>query len=213
MKSIKHPKIILLIICIAFVIGVRFLGLDNYINFSSLQERREDRLLFVDLHYTTSVLLFVLLYMAIVAASLPLAAVMTVTGGFLYGIFWGAVYANIGATIGAVIAFLITRYLLGDYIQQKYAKQLARFNREFDQYGTLYLLFVHLIAFIPFFIVNIAAALTTVSLWTFVWTTSVGIFPGAFIYTYAGQELQTISSIRDIFTPQMIIMRVRKNGT
>ncbi len=227
MKFLKNPKFILLITCIALIIAARFLGLEQYINFENLKNQRESLVLFVQNNYTQSVIFYILLYVTIVSLSLPLAAVMTVAGGFLYGTFWGAVYANIGATSGAIIAFVVARYLLGNYIQNRYTKQLVRFNREFESYGRFYLLAVHFIAFVPFFIVNIAAALTNVSLWTFIWTTSVGIFPGSFVYTYAGQQLQTIDSIYDIFTPQIVIlffiiallaviptviMRTRKNG-
>jgi uncharacterized membrane protein YdjX (TVP38/TMEM64 family) len=123
----------------------------------------------------------------------------------LFGTFLGAVYANIGATLGAIGAFLLVRYSFGAALQRKYAQQLVRFNKAMHEEGMSYLLSVHFIAVIPFFLVNILAGLTQVPLWTFIWTTSVGIFPGSLVYAFAGQQLNTIENVRDIFSLKLLL--------
>jgi uncharacterized membrane protein YdjX (TVP38/TMEM64 family) len=97
------------------------------------------------------------------------------------------------------------RYLIGSYIQKKYRDQLASFNRALASGQVSYLLAIHFIAIIPFPLINLLAALTHVPLWTFIWTTAVGILPGSLIYAFAGNQLTTIHSLKDIFSFNIMV--------
>lgn len=198
-------RLLIVLVVLGAIIALRYSGIRNYINVAQLKEQRTYLQAMVEQHYLRSVFLYIVLYTAVVAFSLPVAAVFTIAGGFLFGILFGAIYANIGATLGAIIAFLLVRYLIGNAVQQKYQVQLARFNEQFKAHGTSFLLSIHFIAVIPFFLINAFAGLTQVSLWTFIWTTSVGIFPGALVYAFAGQQLNAIQTVRDVFSPNIII--------
>jgi uncharacterized membrane protein YdjX (TVP38/TMEM64 family) len=137
--------------------------------------------------------------------SLPGATIMTLAGGFLYTFFIGALYVNVGATAGATLAFLFARYIAGKSLQEKYGGRLEKFNSELDRNGWSYLLTLRFIPVFPFFLINIFAGLTKIPLRTFVWTTSVGIFPGSLIYAYAGQQLGDIGSVKDIFSGRVLL--------
>ncbi len=198
-------RLIIALFILGVIIALRYSGIQNYINVAQLKEQQRYLQAMVEQHYLRSVLLYIVSYATVVAFSLPVAAIFTIAGGFLFGIFFGAIYANIGATLGAIIAFLLVRYLIGGAVQQKYQIQLARFNEQFKEHGTSFLLSIHFIAVIPFFLINALAGLTKVSLWTFVWTTSAGIFPGALVYAFAGQQLNTIQTVKDVFSLNIII--------
>jgi len=129
---------------------------------------------------------------------------LTLAGGFLFHLFPGIIYVNVAATVGATLGFLFARYILGNKVQEKYASQLERFNRELDENGHLYLLTLRLIPAFPFFLINLLAGLTKVSLKTFFWTTMVGILPGSLVYSFAGSQLNTIESVEDIFSGSII---------
>jgi uncharacterized membrane protein YdjX (TVP38/TMEM64 family) len=144
-------------------------------------------------------------YVLATALSLPGAIILTLAGGFLFGVAAGTFYVNIGATMGAILAFLSARYLLGDRLQEKYAKQLETFNREMDRNGTSYLLTLRLIPVFPFFLINFLSGLTKIRLWTFLWTTWLGIIPGTVVFAFAGQQLGSISSPADILSKNVII--------
>lgn len=137
--------------------------------------------------------------------SLPFASLLTLSGGFFFGITAGVLYANIGATIGATCGFLLVRYLLYDIIRKKYAYYVQKINRAIQKNGVWYLLLLRLIAFIPFPIANAAISLTDVSLFDFVWTTSIGIVPVSLIYAYAGRQLSTLTSITDVFSMTVLL--------
>ena len=123
----------------------------------------------------------------------------------MYTFFLGALYVNVAATTGATLAFLFARYIAGQSLQAKYGDRLARFNEELESNGWSYLLTLRFIPIFPFFLINLFAGLTNIRLRTFVWTTSVGIFPGSLIYAYAGQQLGTISAVKDIFSTKVLL--------
>lgn len=205
MKNNYKKKAILIILIIALIIFLRFIGIENYINFQIIQNNREYLLSLVNKNYFISALIFVVIYILSTALFLPVAIPLTLTGGFLFGVFIAVILVNIGATIGAACTFLIVRYLLGNFIQAKYADKLNKFNNNIELYGANYLLLARFIALIPFFVINLLAGLTKIPLKTFIWTTSVGIIPGSIIYAYAGRQIIGINSLNEIFSPKIII--------
>jgi uncharacterized membrane protein YdjX (TVP38/TMEM64 family) len=150
------------------------------------------------------VLGFMAIYIVQTALSLPGAAVMSIAAGAIFGAVMGTVYANIAATIGATLAFLVTRYLLRDAILAKFGHRLEGINRELEARGLNYLLFLRLVPIFPFFLINLAVALTRLPLSTFVIGTMVGIIPGGFVYVNAGASLAGISSLRGIVSPRVL---------
>lgn len=197
-------KILILIILIAAVAFARVylagdvLSLENIKQYRALLENT------VREHYLFSVLTFVVVYIAVVALSIPGATVLTLAGGYLFGLAATTLYVNVAATAGATLAFLVARYLLGDWIQEKYRSQLATFNREMARNGSRYLLSLRLVPAFPFFLINVLAGFTKVPLGTFIWTTSLGIIPGSAVYAYAGQQLGAITAPTEILSPRVI---------
>lgn len=198
-------KKILIALCIAAaIVAVRVFGFDQLLSLETFRQYRDQLLAFTDRHYVPTVAIFVLIYVAAVALSIPGATVLTLSAGFLFG-FIGVLYVNIGATAGACLAFLVARYLLGDWIQKRYGEKLASFNKEIADNGYNYLLTLRFIPLFPFFLINIFAGLTRVPLATFAWTTMVGILPGSFVYIYTGRQLGIIDKPGDILSWQLIL--------
>lgn len=195
--------VVLLFICAMIVAW--YAGLRNYFTLEKLQLEGAYLQAMVDSHYAQSVMVFIFVYFCATLLFLPFVAVLTLAGGFLFGTFLGAVYTNVGATIGSMCAFIFARHFLGSVVQERFKTQLIRFNRAMQEGQTSYLLAIHFIAIIPFPLVNLLAALTRVPLWTFVWTTSVGIFPGSLIYSFAGRQLATIHHLKDIFSLKIML--------
>ena len=146
-----------------------------------------------------------MLYMLSVAFLLPIATLLTLSGGMLFGFAFGTIFVNIGATFGAILAFLFARYIMGEQIQKKYSTQLTKFNQELEHNKYQYLFSLRFLPIFPFFIVNFLCGVTKIDLKTFIITTSLGIIPGSFVYTYAGSQVASISSINDIFTKEILI--------
>ncbi len=169
-----------------FLTPLRDLSLEDLFN-------NRDRLIgLIRDNYLPAVLIFIGLYIVVVAFSIPGATAMTLMGGFFFGPWLGTLYVNLGATSGAFLLFLASRYFLGSGLQDKYGDKLEKFNREVEENGTLYLLSLRLVPVFPFFLINLLSGLTTVRPWTFFWTTALGIIPGSFVYTWLGHAGATI---------------------
>ncbi len=200
----RKRKIVLLIVFIAAITAARFLFMADMLTFDTVKRERDALRETVRTHYVVSVLSFIAAYVGVTALSIPGATVLTLAGGFLYGVLPAILYVNVGATLGAAFAFLAARYLLGEWLQNKYRRQLGRFNEEVSRNGTSFLLTLRFIPAFPFFLINILSGFTTVRLRTFVWTTALGIIPGTAVYAYAGRQIGSIDSPGDILSARVI---------
>ena len=147
----------------------------------------------IDGHTVLAVLAFMAIYAATVALSLPGAAVLTLAGGFLFGWFWGGLASMIAASAGAVLVFLIARTAPWRAARRP-GRPLAceRLRQGFQEDAFSYLLFLRLVPIFPFWLVNLAPALLGVSLWTYTLATVLGIIPGTFAYSIAGNGLDSV---------------------
>jgi uncharacterized membrane protein YdjX (TVP38/TMEM64 family) len=197
-------KIILLLVFVLIIGLIKFFDLDTYFTFENLKAQKDVLSTYVASNYLLTIVLFILVYIVSVAFLIPIATVLTLTGGVLFGAVSGTIYVNIGATIGAILAFLFARYLMGEKVQSKYEKQLNKFNTELETNKYQYLFSLRFLPIFPFFLVNFLCGVTKLDLKAFVITTSLGIIPGSFVYTYAGSQLSNIDSLGDIFSKDIL---------
>lgn len=205
-KKTPHAKrrFIIGMIVLAVMAFIWFSGIKKCFTFEYIKTQSDWLRMQVETNYWKTVFLYLVSFISVVIFCLPGAAVMTIVGGYLFGVFFGVIYLIIGATIGASIFFLVVRYLLGSYLQLRFASRLVRFNHLIAQRGWLFLLILRCLPLIPFAMVNILAGLTKIRFSTFVWTTMLGVIPTGIIFTYAGRQLGTITRINDIFTPPIL---------
>ena len=201
-------RYLILALIAGLIIIIRFTPLGEQLNLQQLARQRDTLLQIVADRAIISAIVFIAIYIAVVALSIPGATVLSLIGGFLFGPLIGLLLINVGATTGALLIFLAARFLLGNSIQAKYPDKLARFNHELAQNGTNYLLTLRLIPIFPFFLINLFAGFTRIPVLTFVWTTALGIIPGSFVYAYLGYSGTTIEPGESLLSPQIIIALV-----
>lgn len=194
-----RKKITLFALLIVISCGIYFAHQSSYLSFAYFNQKKDELLYLVQTNELRASLIFIGLYI-LVTLFTPGAAMFSLAGGFLFGVLKATAFIVLAATISGSITFLIMRYLLGNAIQQKYALRLKNFNHELHHYGSYYLLMVRVIPVFPFFLVNSLIGLTKIPLTTFAWTTAIGIIPGTLIYTFAGKQIGTINSPRDILS-------------
>jgi len=190
-----------IVLCFALITWLNRSGL---FTFETLVENKDALKTYVANNYILAVTLFIVAYFVSTTFSLPLGLVLSLAGGFLFGSIQGTFYINLGATTGATALFIGSRYFFGDYFQGKYGANIKSLNDELEKNGKSYLLTLRLIPIFPFFLVNLMAGLSTISLSTFIWTTAIGIVPGSFVYAYAGSQLSSIQSTKDIVSPSIL---------
>ena len=159
----------------------------------------------VEHYHWWTVMVYIGSFISVVVSCIPGAALMSIIGGFLFGMLEGLLLIITGATIGATLFFLLVRYVLGSYLQMRFKERIVEFNRLFDKKGWLYLLMLRCLPLIPFFMINLFAGLTNVRLSTFIWTTIIGLLPTSLIFCYAGTQIKHINCFADIFTAPIII--------
>ena len=191
---------------IGLAIGAFFwFDLDAYLTLETMKANRDRLLAFTDEHRASAVVSFIVTYCLVTGLSLPGATILTLVGGFLFGSLWGTVFVNLGATSGATLAFLTARYLLRGWVEQTFGQKLGPIQEGFAKNAFSYLVTLRLVPLFPFFLVNLVSGLTRVRLGTYVIATAMGIIPGSFVYAYAGRQLSTINSLKEIASPHVIL--------
>ena len=204
---------IVLVVALIVVLGAFFaFDLNRYVSYESLQSNRDMLLEFVEQNGFWAVLLFGALYAVVIAFSLPGGAVMTITGGFLFGWLGGGSIVVVCATIGATVLFLIARTAVGGFLEAKAGPFVRKMEDGFRQNALSYLLAMRLIPIFPFWLVNLVPAFLGVSTTTYVIATFFGIIPGTFVYALVGNGLGALfdagatsdSVLKTIFQPQFL---------
>ncbi|CAM4291606.1 TVP38/TMEM64 family protein [Palleronia rufa] len=195
------------IIVIALVALVGAFTLRDYLSFETLSQNRARLLAFRDANYPSAVLVFVVVYVVIVAFSLPGATIATLTGGFLFATFPGVIYNVSAATLGAVAIFLAARWGLGERLEARMNAgegTIRRIKDGIDENQWSMLFLIRLVPAVPFFVANLVPAFMGVPLWRYVVTTFLGIIPGALVYTSVGAGLGSVFARGD--TPDLSII-------
>jgi len=165
------------------------LGLQRYVSLDVLKQNHIALKEWVAAHQIEAVAVFIAFYIVATAFSLPIAAVLSIAGGFLFGIVYGTLWIIIGATIGASVLFVAAKTALGDPLRARFADRIKAMEEGFRANAFSYLLLLRLVPLFPFFLVNLAAAFTGVGLGLFVVTTAIGIIPGAFVFASIGNGI------------------------
>ncbi len=148
---------------------------------------------------------FFIIYILVTALSLPGAVVMTLAAGALFGLVIGTALVSFASSIGATLAFLASRYVLRDSVQNKFSKRLAAINKGIEKEGAFYLFTLRLVPIFPFFIINLVMGLTSIKAKTFYWVSQVGMLAGTIVYVNAGTQLAKVESLSGILSPALLL--------
>lgn len=173
----------------AFVFAM---GWHQYLSFKTIGLNYEALRTFIEGNLLVAMLLYALLYIGVVALSLPGGLIMTLAGGLLFGWQIGAPLTVLAATIGATIIFLVAKTSFGETLASKAGPWIGKLREGFQENALSYLLFLRLVPAFPFVVVNLAPALLGVPLRTYVFGTLIGIIPGTTAYSIAGAGLGSI---------------------
>jgi uncharacterized membrane protein YdjX (TVP38/TMEM64 family) len=193
-------------ILVAAGLGFVAAGGRHYLTFAALAANRTWLRGLVTDWGAGAAVLYVFVYAAAVALSVPGAAILTVAGGFLFGIWLGGACAVVGATFGAAVIFLAARAGFGGLA--RHARPfLAKLKAGFSADAFNYLLVLRLVPLFPFWLVNLVPALAGVGLGTFLLATFIGIIPGTFVYASIGNGLGKVLEQPDLdilFRPSVL---------
>jgi uncharacterized membrane protein YdjX (TVP38/TMEM64 family) len=181
------------LIALGALAGLVFtMGWHRYLSLESIAANRDALKATIAANWIVSYLGYIAIYAAAVAASVPGALFLTLSGGLLFGWLLGGMAAVTGATLGAIAIFLVARSAFGETLAAKAGPWLVKLKDGFKQDALSYLLFLRLVPVFPFWLVNLAPPLLGVPLATFAIGTFIGIIPGTFAYASAGASLDSV---------------------
>ena len=202
-KDLKKKGLVVIAV-IAAALAIKLAGLDQYLTLGALKHYRDALQQFYDLHRALVIAVYFLSYIGVAALSIPGAAVMTLAGGALFGLLTGTVIVSFASSIGATLAFLASRFLFRDWVQERFEDRLVKVNWGISKEGPLYLFTLRLVPVFPFFAINLLMGLTAMPARTFYLVSQLGMLPGTVVYVNAGRELARIDSISDIMSARLI---------
>jgi uncharacterized membrane protein YdjX (TVP38/TMEM64 family) len=206
----SYRRLVPVVILLAGLAAFFAFGLNQYLSFDALRDNRAWLLAEVAESAVLAAAVYMLVYVVVVAFSLPGGAVMTIAGGFLFGQVLGTLYVVFAATAGATILFIAAKTALGELLRARAGPFLQRMEAGFQENALNYLLVLRLIPAFPFFIVNLVPAFLGVPIGTYVAATFIGIIPGTFVYATVGAGLGSIFdsgeefSANSILTPEIV---------
>ncbi len=198
-------RIVLVLLAAALIISFFSLELNQYLSLSFVKKAREKFELIYNRNGFMVLGAYFLIYIGTTALSLPGAAVLSLVGAALFGFWRTLVLVSFASTIGATLAFMVARYLLRAWVQDKFAKRLRAINQGIEREGAFYLFTLRLIPAVPFWVINLIMALTPMRTSTFFWVSQIGMLPGTTVYVNAGTQLGNVQSLEDIFSIKLIL--------
>ena len=187
------------------------LGLDLRLAFALLSKHHNWLLGFVAGAPLLASMLFMVIYAAAVAISVPGVAILTVIGGYLFGWFHGTALVLIAATIGASAVFLLTRSAVGDRLRVRAGPAVQRFADGFRRNALSYGFVLNLVPIFPYALIIVVPAACGVPLPTFVAGMFLGLVPGTFLFAGLGDGLdQVLASgvplrLTSFVTPEIVL--------
>lgn len=183
------------------MIGAYAFAYFHPLSWESFKEFHLQLKIFGESHPVATPLIFMSIYILYALLSLPGIFILSLIAGFIFAQPFSTLYAAVASTIGASLLFLVARSAFGSLFYKRPGHFLNRMEKGFHENAISYLLFLRLIPFSPFWMVNLASAFFRISFWVFIWTTFVGMIPSIFVYTQAGKGITLLLERPDPLTP------------
>lgn len=198
-------KKLALALLLALTIGLYFaLDLGQYLNLQTLKAQQQDIVSFRAANPGLAIFAYFAIYVLATALSLPGATLLTLAGGAVFGLGWGLLIISFASSTGATLAFLISRYLLRDWVTRRFGQRLKAIDAGIAREGAFYLFTLRLVPIFPFFLINLLLGLTAMKARTFYWVSQLGMLAGTVVYVNAGTQLGKLKSLSGIVSPALL---------
>ena len=198
-------KSFIIVFFLASIMAGFFFDIGQYLSFETIKEQHEKLILLIESNFIFYFILFFFIYIIVTAFALPFAAIKTVLAGALFGLIPGVILTSFASSIGSTLCFLMSRFVLRDFVQNKYSKYLDKINKGIKEDGIYYLFFLRLSPIFPFFIINLVFGLTKMKTMTFYVISQIGMLIGTVIFVNAGVQLSKINGMSDILSFNLIL--------
>ncbi|MBR0566154.1 FAD-dependent oxidoreductase [Azoarcus sp. L1K30] len=200
-----HARKLAMLTAVMLIVALFFIfDLGQYLSLQNLKAQQTNIEAFRTERPFVSVAIYFVIYVIVTALSLPGAALLTLAGGAVFGLLWGTVIVSFASTIGATLAFLLSRYLLRDWVARRFGQRLKAIDDGVRREGALYLFTLRLVPAFPFFLINLLTGLTAMKTRTFYLTSQLGMLAGTVVFVNAGTQLARLESLSGILSPGLL---------
>jgi pyruvate/2-oxoglutarate dehydrogenase complex dihydrolipoamide dehydrogenase (E3) component/uncharacterized membrane protein YdjX (TVP38/TMEM64 family) len=200
----RQPRLLIFCLLILLIAAAVYFDLHQSITLENFKARQAEANNWVTANPLIAAISYLTLYIAVTAVNIPGAAAMTLIAGALFGVIQGVIIVSFASTIGATLAFLLSRYLLRDFVEQRFGNTITRINKGIDKDGPYYLFTLRLVPAFPFFAINMIMGLTRLNVRSFFWVSQLGMLPATILYVNAGTQISQLESLKGILSPQII---------
>ena len=199
-------KLIFLIFVLILAFLISYFYLQEILNLDSLKQNVNWLMMWASKEIVLSRFVFFISYIIFAGLSFPfLPGVLTVAAGALFGVVEGVILVSFASTLGACICFLLSRYFLADFVNNKSLKKKSVMIEKFNENGPWYLLSLRLIPTISFILINLIMGVLPISIKKFYYISQLGMLPATIVYVNAGSEVSKINNINDIMSLSLLM--------
>jgi pyruvate/2-oxoglutarate dehydrogenase complex dihydrolipoamide dehydrogenase (E3) component/uncharacterized membrane protein YdjX (TVP38/TMEM64 family) len=177
----------------------------QYLTLESLKVHQQDLAEYINSNWLQAFIVYFVIYVTATALSLPGAIILTLGAGALFGLGFGLLLASFASTIGATLAFLVSRFLLRDWVKATFSERIKAIDKGVEKDGPFYLLSLRLVPIFPFFVINLVMGVTSIKTATYYIVSQVGMLIGTAVYVNAGTQLAEIEAVSDIASKELIL--------
>lgn len=134
-----------------------------------------------------SIVIYPLLVMAATVLFLP-GGILSLGGGFFFGLWWGTVLVLAGNLLGAAVAFFVGHKLGRKFVRQRILRdpRWAALDGAIAKHGPRIIFYSQLNPLFPTSLFNYLYGITKVGFWECMKWVALGRLPGIFLYCYLG---------------------------
>jgi uncharacterized membrane protein YdjX (TVP38/TMEM64 family) len=136
---------------------------------------------------TMSIVIYPLLVMAATVLLLP-GGILSLGGGFFFGLWWGTLLVLVGNLLGAAVAFFVGNKLGRKFVRQRILRdpRWAALDGAIGKHGPRIIFYSQLNPLFPTSLFNYLYGITKVRFWECLQWVALGRLPGVFLYCYLG---------------------------
>ena len=134
-------------------------------------------------------IIFFITYVFLTSLSIPIALILGLLSGMIFHNTTAILIVSFASAIGATLAFLISRYLFRDYLEEKYNNQYLKINSGIEKNSGYYIFALRMCVVFPFFMVNLLLGLTTIKPINYYLISQLGMLPATVIIVSLGDKI------------------------
>ena len=192
-------------VAVAIALATLYIRSGHGFGIDYLKANYNDLVILVQERHVLVLLAFTVVYTLYVGIMLPGTAVLSLAGGALFGLWEGMAVVGLARVLGAVMAMLLARYFLRDWVVERHGPFIAKLNNALERDGAYYLFFLRMAPVVPYNLTNLGMGITDMPVFTYSWVTLIGMFPRAFLWVNAGNQVVNVTTFQDVVSPSVAV--------